>query len=901
MLHVLHDVLQSHYAGLLEQSAPTFEAFCKHYDPAQFAADSEHLKQYDDIVAKYASYASKQETASSKSTLDGNIATQNRSAAIQAIKSLVTADSFAADTGRQLRLVTSAVLANVYSETPGLLPKLRLREKAKLERDKEKDARPRPSTAVSATENSEEDDSTTAFETTEDADERANEDVAILAMQTLRQIFSTEVPAQLRIAAQCFLSFIRERKHASKSDLAGPKTIAHIVSWSTDLLEMMSGCAPVQSRFIILVTITDALTKSPILEDDLVNQLILIRVIASLLRCDTSFIGLSVNDVLIGFVNHILLLLQLGGPDSGVKPHRQQTVAHGLLDVTRDSSRDHSPASGRTGDGETVGVPTEIRIQLLHELSMAIGDLATHIYYADQISEMVAALLMRLKPPINVIPSTTVAIENPSGAAGAIAESVRLQENPQTDEYFSFDTARVLALSAIKNIFETANMRRKDGQGGTSRNRVGVIVWDGTQWLLRDPKGKVRRAYVDTLLTWLFLELDKSDLRLPQEHRTGRKVSKPNDPMMNGNINVSRALSSASKRSIPNLRAHSTFMQLLHLAIYENALQYAESEADIMLLHHLLVLMIRKLGLNSVRHGLPMIFRLQEDMLELESQSARCAIGTLVHGYFWALSQFFDFDASEVGRSISSEIARRKHLGTWLQCISVPLLPFEQVPIPPDVPPAPSATASAQQTSKPQPFLDREDLVECISQSYSGSLLSPPSSPAVSPRRPLSPRPSSHKAPAFTGQTQDSFPRDVQEQLMHTWSRERIIAEVDNKPYRSSSMAKSKSGSGSNRGAGALLNANGGGAGGLTPEGQLSRKVSDIDLARPSSQNARSSVSAPASGSVSGKQSVRVNDLQRILETGQQPGRALSRFQSPGYGSDVDTESLVSAGVSTAT
>lgn len=830
---------------------------------------------------------------------------RNRSSGIQAIRSLVTADSFAADNGRQLQTVMPAVLDNVYSESPGMLPRLELREKIKEERDKEEVANGKQSTAIARAEGSGEVDQTNEFETTEDADERANEDVGVQALQVLRQIFLTDVPGQLRTATQSASAFVKTHNSALQFTRVGNSTAPNnLEQWSCEVFEHLSKWTPVQNRFVILVTLTDSLTKSPIAEEDLSNQLILVRIIIALLRSDITFIGLSVNDVLIGFINHILLLLQLGGPGSGVRPHRQQTIAHGLLDVREQLSRDESPASaGRAPETERVGTASDLRVTLLDELSIAIGDLATHIYYADQVSEMVAALLLRLKPPVTVVPTTTSAIEDPSGTVDAIAHSGRLQEDTQSDEYFSFDTARILALNAIRNIIETANSRRKDGQASSNRNRVDVGVWDGTQWLLRDPRGKVRRAYVDALLTWLVMELNKDNLRVAPDQAQKSRPSKQESQLANGSAIAKRAVSNASKRGVPNTKAQSTFLQLLHLAVYENALRYAESAPDMLLLHLLLVSMIQRLGVNSVRFGLPMICRLQDDIPSVESIQAKDAIGSLVHGYFWALSEFFDFDNSAVGRDISNEISRRSQLGLWLDPINVPALPLDRIEDPPDIPSDPRPPTASQRTHTLQPLLRLGEVVDCISNSYASSLLSPPSSPAASPRRPLSPRASTIKAPTVMAPSESQLPREVREQLLHPWTREACIAEADKKLARSSSIANSKAGSGSGRGG--LLTTNGASSGGHTPElTQRSRNVSEVDIHHPHSQGNvssqspldRSSVSAPASAP--GRNSIRVHDLKRILETGQPPNFSHYRLSRSVQGSDVDSESMVSADVS---
>src|SRR4051794_28340982 len=160
-------------------------------------------------------------------------------------------------------------------------------------------------------------------------------------------------------------------------------------------------------------------------------------------------------------------------------PHPQQTDG---LDLFRHTSNTFEPERGRTQClSELTASP--IRQELLLRLQKCIGDLATHIYYTDQISDMMTAILARLKPSAQSdVASTSAAIDDPAAAARAIAKSASLQEDPSTDGFFSFATARVMALRAVKDILVTANFRKSTtGSAAEARSRVGVQVWEGTQ------------------------------------------------------------------------------------------------------------------------------------------------------------------------------------------------------------------------------------------------------------------------------------------------------------------------------------------------------------------------------------------------------------------------------------
>jgi hypothetical protein len=558
-------------------------------------------------------------------------------------------------------------------------------------------------------------------------------------------------------------------------------------NWTTALMTIICSWAPVQDRFAILVCTVEALVRSPIVEDDLERQLVLATILNHLLGSTINFIGLSVNDVLIGLISHTLLLLQLGGPGTSVMPHHQQQTSVMEKDAATPKG------SGNLGGVvmEVVKEPSQFRLQLLSMVKQCMASLAVHVYYTDQISEMVAAILTRLKPmAITTASSTLEAIEDPSGAIKSIADSLK-ERSPHVDRFFSFETARLTALETVKNIIKTANTRRPDGSSApVPRASVSVRAWEGTQWLLRDPSGEVRKSYVDALVTWLTLEKKKEDLKFVEDYR---KKEKENDK----NMLARRAVSNASQREKSPRRGKNTFLALLHLAVYENALQFVDSEPDLLLLHLLLTTLVNKLGVNAIRTGLPMVLRLQEDISTLENPGAKVRIGSLVHGYLWALSMAMDFETSTVGRIIHSEVSRRNEKGLWVKSIRTPPMPVERIETPHSEPVR--LPADLVQTEALKPFDNRDALVEKIADGYADSLRSPPSSPPTSPGRPRS-----SSAAASAGRSMSIamtapatlappflLSYKVKEDLLADWSREACLA-MNTKDPSSASMTGSR-------------------------------------------------------------------------------------------------------------
>ncbi|MCJ1377935.1 plasma membrane localization protein [Xylographa soralifera] len=792
VLRILNLIVGSKDINMVEASIPTWASFCEHHDMATLAADQSHLRRYEDVVKAYAGFAGSP-PPQLKGTLSAPMAIRWKSAGVQAIKSLTLSDTLGTNGGRQLQIIMPMLLQNLYSHQGDYLITLQQRADANDQTEKDSSLIRRTSLATVRTVDTNSETNPAALSgTTADADRLAEEDVGVAALQSLKQIFTVNNRAQIRTATTAMLKFVIS-KFVNKTPAVSD--VAH--DWPTVLIEMVTTWTPVQDRFIILVTAMETLVRSPVTEENLLQQLLLVTLVGNLLSSTINMIGLSVMDVLLGLIQHILLLLQLGGKGSNVLPHHQQTDAIDLFKDNKEILDQPSPTDTRDHDFlKDSTSPSATRQKLLLRLRQCIGSLATHIYYSDQISDMIAAILLRLKPsPMSGINTTAAAIEDPVAAAQAISNSVNMNENPNTHDFFSFGTARVTALNAIKDVLTVANKKKSvSGAGAIGRNRVSVQTWEGTQWILRDEDRRVRRAYVDALLTWLSLEMSKDDLRVMEDKRLLSK-SKTNANGESEKISTlsQRALSSASQRT-PR-PSKSSFLQLLHLAIYDNALESLDSRSDILLLHLLVCNLVEKLGVNAVKSGLPMIMRLQEDInidSLIQPVYAKINIGSLVHGYLAALSEKFDLETTMVGYTIHNEVTRRRKAGMWLDAIRVPPLPFEQVM---------TGTYVSLVEDKPLEILLREslkpfdatpELVEQISRAYETSMASPPTSPPGSPGRVFSmPILSSSGLISSVGH---ELPVEFRDAMLSTWSKESCIATVEKDNAPTVSLHGSRSG-----------------------------------------------------------------------------------------------------------
>lgn len=719
-----------------------------------------------------------------------------RSVGLRALQNVTASEAVGADGGRQLNIVIPMILQNLHPENRDYLSIIQQQARTSDSEDKDNVRRRMSIATVRTAETNIGPRSANIPGTADDADRLAEDEVSLQALKSLKQIFVTNNRAQIRIATSSLLGFICTKVPYHDQPTSRKSKTGATRSWATTLMEMVTKWTPVQDRFVIPVTIVETLIRVPITEETLERQLVLTNLISWLLSSSINMIGLSVMDVLLGLVQHILLLLQLGGKGSNVLPHHQQTDAIDLFgdaDVIGFLPSD-DPTEKSTIETE-MAPPSTNRQELLLQVQRCIGDLANHIYYSDQISDIISAILLRLKPsPMSSVGSDTAAVEHPHAAARAISASVNLQENPHADSFFSFGTARVTALKAIKEVLVVVNSKASTGATALGRNRVGVHVWEGTQWLLRDEDRRVRRAYVDALLTWLKLEMSKNDLRVMEDRRKDFKApSRPNGESKSWGHLTRRAVSNASHREKNGKPAKSTFLQLLHLAIYNSAIESPDSVTDLLLLHLLLVNLIQRLGVNAVKNGLPMIIRLQEDINideVIATPTAKLNVGSLVHGYLWALSEKFDFDTSRVGNEIHNEIRRRQHHDLWLNAIQLPPIPLDQIISASTLPLNEKPPLTVLQRESLTPFDSRSAMVGQIAEAYATSFSSVAASPPTSPSRAISMPILSDTNSSLP--SKNELPSTMLEAMLADWSKDSCIASIEKESSRTVSLNGSR-------------------------------------------------------------------------------------------------------------
>lgn len=752
VLKILDLILRSDDITMVESSLPTFEAFCEHHDVSSLFGDGAYLQQYQSVVRSYAQLASSKRK-SPKGPLSKPLQFRWRNAGLEAIKSIAASDALASVAGRQIDIIVPKILQNMWTRDYAFLDDVLRYVQTEAKSDPEKTAHRRSSINTVGTADAPGDTNPVALSgTAVDVDNLAEEETGRLAAQCLKSIFSAPNRAQIYGATNALLKFILRRMAEGETVVATNESAGPDSGWAIRILDAVARWTPVQDRYVILVAALDMMNRTPMREESIQQHLVFTAMIQSLLRSDINLIGLSVMDFLLGLVRQIQKLFQM----------RKEVSAEGSQSDDR-------------AEGEQESLSRPLRSELLEGLENCTSDLANHVYYADQVSDMITAIFSRIRH--SRFASTTslsnLADRADNGADPTASPSVYEMSagQPLQETYFAHAAGRLSALRIVKNILTIASPKTGlSGNMDLTRNKVPIQAWEGTQWLVRDVDGNVRKAYVDALTVWLDRETVHTDQIAADDAFVSRRPTKAGQDLSTSR----RAVSLASARERQPKGRRCQYLPLLHLAIYDSALQFVDYDNDIVLFHSLLSKLVAKLGVNAAHYGIPMIYRLQEDIMEVEEPIHKVRVASLCHGYFWALVDKFGFEASVVGRAVYNEISRRKSKGFWVEGVCVPAPTPAEIGTPGTTRPQPDWDPSVLEREEILPFDDRSSMVECIAMTYQDTAKpSPPSSPAASPGR-------NHNGPILgisngTGPSHDKapeLPALLKEHMLADWSRD---------------------------------------------------------------------------------------------------------------------------------
>ncbi|EME49027.1 hypothetical protein DOTSEDRAFT_67909 [Dothistroma septosporum NZE10] len=504
VLRVLRDIINNtNDVSLIEATTPTWDVFCQHQDVANLAADLEYRTLYEEVVRLYGSLAKNNSQKLGKSTqpVAHHDAIRLRKAGVEAIRSVFGQSELNRNWNREYNVAIAAVLTNLRHDlehkggTPEYLDHL-----VALSTKNEEEERPpinhRQSIATvrtfSGLPDEQDPDPRAAEGTAQDADRLEEEEVGLLALDCIKAIFQSQNRAQIRDGAIAFMRHVADEAERYSSTDA----VNDLQLWAATLFRLITLWTPVQDRFIPLFTANETLTRYPLEKSqDFRVASIYAKCILGVLRSDMNLIGLSVIDMLLGLINQTIRLAAAVAPRHDLRSDQQ--VAGGLEWTSTAISHQ------------------EARRELLPCLKDCIANLARHVYYADQVTDMISFIMLRVKANTSASDKdTAVAADRVTGDTS----SALTRDKPASviGGGFSSESGRHTALEIVKNIIEIAQSTRQYSAGSTTINRhaVPLGVWEGSQWLAKDSSELVRETYREALLAWAKYEADDGDAAL---------------------------------------------------------------------------------------------------------------------------------------------------------------------------------------------------------------------------------------------------------------------------------------------------------------------------------------------------------------------------------------------------
>lgn len=569
---ILSTVLTSNDLALCQRTCDVFMVFCNYHDGALLTGDPDYVKAFHNLVYQYIDISS---NASGPNRL------QWKYLGIHAARSVASSTAVAVPTGHALssRLVplVLSVLEDDNKQDEARIIHLRNKVDEKTSAtqstrylsatvgSQQQHKRNTSSVFVSSTQASEDNKEkqpeqggrTNDGGENEDEDgdddeehggsEEFNERLQVTAMEALKSFFDTTAHVQLKHSTQVVVKYIIDSSNGDKN------------GWPTTLVQIVAKWTPVQLRFVILSSLVDLFVGQPI--SAVQSQMKLTCLISSLLSSSVNMVGLSVMDV-----QRLLI------------SHQHKVIRHQI-------------------DNKDV---EESKLEpLILRITDCIASITTHIYYADQISDMVHDILARThhhhRASSSYSPSDVHPIAPRSRSSSSLShlpESVQnnssssnngeRQPSHHTHNYSqpARDKALITDLNNVRAILRVSKSTQ-----GLDSNKIGISAWDGTQSLIHHDNRDVRFAFASAFITYLKNGVTEDDKHLK----------------VHGKF-------SAVKGTLGRL------IYQLYLAVVDTAVQ----KKDFIIVNHILSNMIDYLGINAIVRILPFMLMLQDLGISVE-------------------------------------------------------------------------------------------------------------------------------------------------------------------------------------------------------------------------------------------------------------------------------------------
>ncbi|KAG4306404.1 hypothetical protein PORY_000392 [Pneumocystis oryctolagi] len=560
VVNILNSVLRSGDVEAIEHSIDCFTSFISHHNGSILSSDENYAKQFNILITSFVDFAMAQ---------SGPKMTRYRLVGMQAAQAITSCEAIQSSNLRYLTAkIIPGILHNLQHKSEKFL--LHLQSKTEIFHEKE-NIHTNPISHINHTINE-----------YDSSNDELNE---ILALENLKRIYEVNDGAHIRNATLALISHI---KNLTKNK--------SIINWAVTLITIITKWTHVQYRYIILIIAVEILESLSDKDIPSKEYFLLTSLIHALLSSNVNLIGLSVMDIIHALTGKIIgQIKELDTPDTA-------KLSKIIL-----SKRSYLFEENTI---EKLKFDSEQREFFISELIHCLGALATHIYYRDQITDMIASFLSCLRP-LSSSPSTS-------------ANEVRI--------------GKLLALAAVKEIFVIVNL--KCNQSGISRSRVSLDIWNYTAIVLKDNDPILRLEYISVLTTFLNIEFNS-----------------PNEE---------------SLYDFDTSKMSSNYLQSLHSHIYIYSLLTNNTETDYQAIQYLLFVLTEKFGFKETIKLIPVMLHLQQSIDEENiplSQQQKSTILSIIIWYMIIVSK--KINNQKLFEKVNEEMNKRKLDKSWPDFITL--------------------------------------------------------------------------------------------------------------------------------------------------------------------------------------------------------------------------------------
>ncbi|CAG8664590.1 1043_t:CDS:10 [Funneliformis caledonium] len=497
--------------------------------------DTEFTSIYESLIDQFAKYAT---CKYGDQNLDQNLERRYRSIGLYALQGAATSNAlYASDAKTQLQYIIPAILHNLTDDKTGL-EALQKNVNNPADSSTPKSRRFSASIAMIST-----------------------EDNTLLAYHCLEQLFTMSNASNLRYYLEPTFTILDENKFWWPS------------SFGITLILVILSSIQQQYRHILVGDIIQRLESSG--NSDLSKKITFIEMLTSILTSDLTLVGLSVLEVLDCLLSHLLNSL------------KNDDVKFEQVDVDLNLKTDNT-LTEKAQDLDTI---------FIQRLIICIGSLATHIYYANQISDIVERIVQHLKLQVS-----TESQQGSNSSSSYMTEGIPLS------------LLRKALLKCLSMVVLT-NKEAEKKSSGNARSEVPVEIFHNSIDLCTDEDLGVRIAYAQVLSTFL------------------------------NNVNTSEESKEIEPIQITYFNQPAIhFLNTLHLTLYKYTLLNDSKPGDNLALLVILRSLLIRFRADQIVRGIPVVFKLQSEAKDekLDGFSRQRALASLIVLYFSDIAQVLD-------------------------------------------------------------------------------------------------------------------------------------------------------------------------------------------------------------------------------------------------------------------